>query len=690
MSEITLSAISAILLFLLSLYIFFKKRSVNGALFALFLFLIGSIEISDQISLVLQNDFVSYKKVALILESLLPAVMILFSFFYARQYSIKTMSPSKWLLLAGSLIFPLIVYTFSFHELFYGYDNKVLFLGHPGYWFYLGLMFYCVAALVNIEKTFVTSRGIERWKMKYETIGLIILISILILYYSQAVLHTKIKMSLLPVRSGVLICTAMLIGYSNYMRGNNVQISVSRQVFYRSIAVLIVGSYLLFLGLIVKAMRYFGVNINRDLILFIAFFSVMSIFLVLFSEKIRRKAKVFINKNFYANKYDYRREWLRFTKMLSVCQSLSDVKEAVLSSYRETFGISGALLYLYDRKKNKYILALSQYMDGMDTEFPASHLMESYFLKNQRVINPNDGEYIPNKAEHLFIQESGITMLVPLLSNNSIIGIIMFGKKYDRAEYTYEDFDLMKILARHAASTLQNYIITNELAEMREFAAVGNVLSFIIHDLKNNISSLGMMMNNAEVHIDDPKFQKDMLETVSNTVNKMKGLIQKLNDIPEKHRLDREKADINTIVRESVDEFMKMTPDINLSVRGETATVMVAADEMRKTILNLLLNAHEAASKNGNILIETGNSNGMVYCRVEDDGSGIPRDFYENHLFKPFRTTKKKGLGIGLYQCKQIIEAHGGMIDVKSEPGKGSIFTIYLPKANEAKFLNNQ
>jgi signal transduction histidine kinase len=72
-----------------------------------------------------------------------------------------------------------------------------------------------------------------------------------------------------------------------------------------------------------------------------------------------------------------------------------------------------------------------------------------------------------------------------------------------------------------------------------------------------------------------------------------------------------------------------------------------------------------------------------VVLSVSDDGPGMERDFIEKSLFKPFQSTKKKGLGIGLYQCKTIVEAHGGWIDVESEPGMGSTFSVSLPFRSE-------
>ena len=98
---------------------------------------------------------------------------------------------------------------------------------------------------------------------------------------------------------------------------------------------------------------------------------------------------------------------------------------------------------------------------------------------------------------------------------------------------------------------------------------------------------------------------------------------------------------------------------------------------MQKVILNLVLNGIESSDPHEPVAIEVGFSN-MPFIRVIDKGCGMPVRFLRTELFKPFRTTKKQGLGIGLYQCRQIVEAHGGRIEVSSVEGYGLVFTVWF------------
>jgi putative PEP-CTERM system histidine kinase len=270
-----------------------------------------------------------------------------------------------------------------------------------------------------------------------------------------------------------------------------------------------------------------------------------------------------------------------------------------------------------------------------------------------------------------------------MADNGALNGFIVLGEQLSRENLTYEDFDLMKNLAKQSMLSLANFRLLEELAETREVAAVARISSFVIHDLKNLASSLTLLLDNADEYIGDMEFQKDMIGTIRNSVNRMQDLIQRLKNIPEKQLLNIETNDIHMVTRDTVNEVLKMKPDLELHCEGSCSVSMVDREEIKKVILNLILNAIDANNGVGEIKVTTGTDRKMVYVSVMDNGCGMTEEFIANHLFRPFRTTKKKGLGIGLYQCKQIIDAHGGDIEVKSKVGDGSVFTVYLNAAED-------
>jgi hypothetical protein len=175
--------------------------------------------------------------------------------------------------------------------------------------------------------------------------------------------------------------------------------------------------------------------------------------------------------------------------------------------------------------------------------------------------------------------------------------------------------------------------------------------------------------------MDDPEFQTDVLETLDENISKMNVLIKRLKNIKEKKELSLMPCDLTAVVRRGA----KATGMPAEEVRGDEVPALIDAEEIEKVVHNLLLNAREAGSQNGSVTISVGMDE-MLFFEVADQGCGMPDEFIRNRLFQPFQTTKQKGFGVGLYQCRQIIEAHGGRIDVSSKVDEGTTFTVYLPR----------
>jgi putative PEP-CTERM system histidine kinase len=665
----------------LAIYTVSRKRTISNAAVSFSFLVLASVEATDRLLLNASYDPIILQKAILLIESLLPAALIFLGLTYARQSSGKAV-PHFWrALLGGAFIFPVIALVFPADKFFYAPDLQIehmLFLGTIGYWFYMGIMIYCILSLVNLEATFSSTSGADRWRIKFEVIGMSGILSVLIFYYSQGLLYRTINMNLVPVRSGIFIIASVLIGYSKLFRGNNVKIEVSRFILFRSLTLVTIGFYLLLLGLIGEGMRYLGVSFSRDLSIFIAFASGIAILVAISSGRLRRKMTVLVNKHFYPHKYDYRTEWLRFTEQLALCRSILEVQEAILAACRQTFGLQSASLYLFDREKRRLSLAATHNLPGRTLELPVTTPLVSYLREKGRVFSSFDTEYVPTSEEAAFIEKSGAKQIVPLMENDDVEGFIVFGEQLIREKFNYEDYDLMKTFARQAILALMNMRLSEELAETREMAAVARISSFVVHDLKNLASNLSLLLNNSEEYIDEPEFQKDMIETIRNTLKKMQTLMQRLKRIPDKTELRTELADIDLLVRETVHEVRRSRPVAKILHQGCSVQAIVDVEEVKKVILNLVLNALDAVGEEGTVSIETGMNGKCLYMKVKDNGCGMTEEFMKADLFKPFRSTKKKGLGIGLYQCKQIIEGHRGKISAESTVGRGSIFTVYL------------
>jgi putative PEP-CTERM system histidine kinase len=681
--EIIISAASLSLLFL-SFYILLKKRTASNIFLSVLLVVLALTEFSDQYALYHARDPLPWKHASILLESFLPCILLLLGITYGRQTLIMSI-PLVWrLITASALLFPVSLFYLSLNDLIYSPDlqtERLLFLGDAGYWFYIGLMLYCVLALINLETTFSATTGPARWRIKFEFIGLVSILSVLIFYFSQGLLYRVINMSLMPIRSGIFIMAAFLIGYSKIFRGNDVKVLVSRYVLYRSLTLIIVGLYLIILGLMGEGMRYLRIPFSRDLTVLFAFASGIALLILLLSEQLRRKVKVVINKHLYKHKHDYREQWLRFTDKLSGCKLQVDVHMAVLSCYIEAFGLTGASLYLFDKGKNAFVNTSQLSMPHGPADFMPSTGLLSYFSERNRILNPYDNEYAINIEESACIRQAEARLIVPLIFDRKVEGLIFIQKQLVDEEFNYEDYDLMKTLAKQAAQSIISYRLAEELVETMEMFAMAKMSSFVIHDIKNLTYSLSLLVNNAEHYMDNPEFQNDMIATLKNSVSKMKNLVQKLKATPEKESLNTILTDVTLLVQEVVGDILKINPDADIHYHGSSSLSLVDREEIRKVILNLVMNALDAVGNRGTVTIETDIYDRTVRLRIKDNGCGITEDYLKNHIFKPFRTTKEQGLGIGLYQCKQIIEAHSGTICAESAAGEGTVLTVSLPVA---------
>ncbi|MBI5344113.1 MAG: PEP-CTERM system histidine kinase PrsK, partial [Deltaproteobacteria bacterium] len=193
-------------------------------------------------------------------------------------------------------------------------------------------------------------------------------------------------------------------------------------------------------------------------------------------------------------------------------------------------------------------------------------------------------------------------------------------------------------------------------------------------------NSLSLVSQNFNHNMENPEFRRDAVRAVDNTVAMMKGLIERLSTLPKGLVINKEECNLNALVRSVIKRIPMDGKEVIISNEIESVfPVLVDKEAMGMVFLNMFMNAFEAAGANGRITVSASKNGDTADITIADNGAGIPFEFIERDLFKPFKTTKRNGLGIGLFQCKAIVEAHGGRIAVKSAPGQGTTFNIVLP-----------
>lgn len=658
------------------------NRSLGSGFLALGLLLMAIIEGADRLALENPDLWLQAKSVVIAAESFSGLVWLLYALTFARKNPFRNLSRTSAVLLAGSLILPLFAVQFSSSDFFYSPDfgeEQVLFLSRNAYYFYLALLFFSIVALYQLERTLMAFSGMERARVLHEIVGIGIVLVGMLVFYSPAFLHRTIDMSLMPIRSLALLAGVGLCGYSRFKRISARPLVVSRDMASRSFVVLAVGCYILLLGGAEQGLRYFGLQ-DEHRLLFTGFavLSGLALALMLLSEKNRRKLNVFLHKHFYRQKYDYRNQWLMFTEKLSSADNMENLQAAILEFYCETFGRKGAAFYLFDTEKGAYLQKSSRDLDFPQDSFPKNHELVDFFDRTDWIFNAEDKSPMElDKVRHQF-ETFGVKLCIPLQYEQNLEGFILLTEPLNSDEgLNFEDYDLMRMLSRQATSVLLSAKLSAEICSIQEMAALGKVSTFVVHDLKNHVSNLSLMVDNAREHIDNPEFQDDMVETLDETIGRINGLIARLKNMKEKRMLNLATCDLTEVVRRGA----KATGARPEAVRGDQIFARIDAEEIEKVVHNLVLNAYEAGTPEDSFRIDVGMDD-AVFFEVVDQGCGMSDEFIRNRLFRPFQSTKSKGFGIGLYQCRQIIDAHGGHIEVTSKAGEGTSFKVRLPGAD--------
>ena len=224
-------------------------------------------------------------------------------------------------------------------------------------------------------------------------------------------------------------------------------------------------------------------------------------------------------------------------------------------------------------------------------------------------------------------------------------------------------------------------------AESRQFASFMRVAAMLAHDLKNAIQGLSLLVKNMEEFHDREDFRAEAMQALKDETAKLQRLVDRLNDpvdsLSGEHRRPQP-TDLVPLIRRVLKSVMGTTSQHKIQTKlPDSLVTVVDPERIEKVIENLLLNALQAMGENaGTVTLSGGNAEeNKLFFSVADTGPGMTPEFQSKRLFHPFATTRRGGLGLGLYTCREVIQAHGGTIDVESKPNAGATFRVVLPCA---------
>ncbi|MGZ8320478.1 MAG: XrtA/PEP-CTERM system histidine kinase PrsK, partial [Telluria sp.] len=241
----------------------------------------------------------------------------------------------------------------------------------------------------------------------------------------------------------------------------------------------------------------------------------------------------------------------------------------------------------------------------------------------------------------------------------------------------WEVIDLLKIAGSQAASYLAQQDAANELMVARQFESFNRMSTFVVHDLKNLVSQLSLLTANAEKHKDNPEFQRDMLETLDFSVQKMRLLLQKLGRSASPEYVTP--LPVDQVLRQAVAGKAAFEPRPVLNIADAGLKVVADRERLERVLGHLIQNAIEATARDGRVDIRVARHGDAAQVTISDNGEGMSAEFIRERLFKPFESTKSAGMGIGVFESREYIAELGGKLEVASSQPGGTTFNIFLP-----------
>jgi putative PEP-CTERM system histidine kinase len=268
-------------------------------------------------------------------------------------------------------------------------------------------------------------------------------------------------------------------------------------------------------------------------------------------------------------------------------------------------------------------------------------------------------------------------LVIPLLVADELIGYVVLAHARTAVQVNWEVRDLLKTASRQAAGFLAQMHATEALLELRKFDAFNRMSAFVVHDLKNIVTQLSLMLRNAKRLHANPEFQQDMLATVENSLEKMRQLMLQLRE-GQTPASGVSGVDLAPIARRLAKVATERGRALELHV-AESVVTRGSEERIERVLGHMVQNAMDATAPAERVWLEVGRSSGQARIVVGDNGHGMSPEFVQTRLFKPFNTTKRGGMGIGAYESFQYLRELGGSIAVESEIDRGTIVTILLP-----------
>lgn len=552
-----------------------------------------------------------------------------------------------------------------------------------------GHLGFAIAGLILIEQLYRSTRPEMRWSVKYLYIGMGTLFVYDFFLYADALMFKQVDTTLWQARGFTSALVAPFVAIAATRNPSwSVRVFVSRQVVFHATTLLAAGGYLTIMAAVGYYIRYYGGTWGKATQIAFVFSGICFLAVVFFSGTLRAKLKVFVNKHFFSYKYDWRDEWLRVVQTLSEGPGGDEVRTRVVQAIADSVEAKGGYLWILSDDGRYQCISHWQLPDqNIDIELKCELI--SYFQSSDWIIDIDELAAFPERYENLTIDDrlaaiQDAWLIVPIKHHEALIGFVLLVRSKTNPLINWEDRDLIKAAAKQAGGYLALLQASEALNRANQFEAFNRLSAFVVHDLKNLIAQLELIVKNAERHRNNPAFMDDAVKTIGYAVSKMGRLLAQLRQ-GRFESTDTKQFYIEESVAKAVNELYAYQPKPQLNIRDNYLEIIADKDRFTAIMVHMIKNAQEATDINGKVTVTVKKQDEQAIITIQDNGSGMESKFVRERLFRPFQTTKgNAGMGIGVYETKEYVNSLNGSLSVKSHIGEGTSFTISIP-LNQSK-----
>mgnify|MGYP003645812827 CR=1 FL=1 len=554
-------------------------------------------------------------------------------------------------------------------------------------WMFLLQTIIALEVLVLLEIIY-RQAGDNRWALKPLIVYLAVISVFEFVTFANALMVEQIHINYIAARG--YIYSAMipfLVLAIRRVENWGVEIYISRDIVMHSTLLMVAGGYLFVMAMLGYAVRYFGGEWGATIQVVLIALSLALLVTLFLSMSFRTKIKVFITKHFFANQFDYRHEWLKLTHCLNTKASDENVYATALRGLTQAIDYQTGCFIQVKNGELKVLANIEKPDLNEDEQIVLLEFSKFFKAKNWIIdieeLRTQPYVYEELKVNHGLLNGVSFQLVVPIYDDEEFWGmVVMQGSDNTTKKLNWELRDYLTAVNAQISNFLFHQQAAQQLAENAQFAAFTRMSAFIVHDLKNVLAQIDLILSNAEQHKDNPEFIEDTFETLQHTKARMDKMLLQLTEKNVLQDGSDSLVSLSKCITQVVEQrCASYLPAPSVLVSGETPVVL-DKDKLSNVIYHLVSNAQQATNDDGkvDIKIELSADERHMLINIMDTGCGMSEDFIRTRLFKPFDTTKgNAGMGIGAFDAKAYLEKIGGQLLVQSKQQQGTTFTLRIP-----------